>query len=134
MTSSVSGSPTRPPGAPAWLSRGLKLLISQKWCSRVMPKTKQFPNILLVGAGGRVQKNRRPRSASASRGSQSVWAPPGLDARTPTAEVINQEADSRVSTLCNLLTPTLALTVRRNLLIGLEVVEEVAIEDTVELM
>lgn len=99
-----------------------------------MPKTKWFPSILLVGAGGRVKKNRTPRSASASRGRQSVWAPRGLDARTPTAEVINQEADSCVTPVCNLLTPTLALTVRRNLLIGLEVVEEVAIEDTVELM
>lgn len=99
-----------------------------------MLKTKRFPSILLVGAGGRVPKNRRTRSVSASRGSQSLWAPPGPDARTHTAEVINEEADSRVMTVCNLLTPTLVLTVRRNLLIELEVVEEVAIEDTVELM
>lgn len=134
-TSSVSGSPARPPGALARLGRGPNLLHTcQKWRSWLMPKTNRYPSILLVRAGGRVQKNRRARSVSASRGSQSVGVPPGLDAHTPTAEVINLEAHSHVMTVCNLLTPTLVLTVRRNLLIGVEVVEEVAIEDTVELM
>lgn len=127
----VGGSPTTPPGAAAWVGRGMELLHTcQKWRLRTNP----CPCILLACAGGRVQRNQRTTFASASRGSQRFCAPAGLGARTPTAEVIDQKADSRVTSVCNLLTSTLVPTVRRNVLVGVEVVEEVAIEDTVELM
>lgn len=102
----VSGSPTSPPGAPARSGRGVELLHAcQKWRLRMMAKTNPHPCILSACAGGRAQKNQRTTVASASRGSQRVCAPAGLGARTPTAEVIDQKADSRVTSVCNLLTP-----------------------------
>lgn len=89
----------------------------------------------MAGAGGRVQ-DWRPRDAPASTSRGSQRAPAGRGVRTPAAEVIHRLSDSHVTSVCKILTPALRLvpTVRRNLLVGVEVVEEVAIEDTVELM